>query len=210
MARLLILGENFPGCDLRYKGTYRAHPSYRDDLPESDDANQLFFWFVREAGEVGVVHCVQKACELVRAYERLDPPQTFDVIEVVRRTESPEIGKKYMGIDLSCCFNYSLLSWGLHFSQDIADRLRDSGACMRILPLLRLIEYCFVPRLNLNGLFDDWADAQLCLECMMSVQSTCPNLWESSELEFECVALWKVCADQGAVSTLKEHPSSKA
>lgn len=198
--RLLILGENLPGTDPRYRGTYRAHPYHCDALPDSHPANRLFFWFVQEGGELGIVHSLENARQLVRAYGRLDPPQNFDLVEVVQRGETPCVGTQWIGIDLSSDFNYSLLSWGLRGEEYVPSEWQPPESYKRVLPLVRLVEYYFRPRLNHNGLFDSEEEAAFCLDCMTSLQNCCPNLWEHEDMAFECVWLYLVSTEEVPIS----------
>lgn len=51
-------------------GNKRTHPHHCDQLPDSHKINQLFFWFLEEGGELGVLRNVDKAlrfAELARA-----------------------------------------------------------------------------------------------------------------------------------------------
>ena len=47
-----------------------------------------------------------------------------------------------------------------------------------------LVERHFKPLLNTNGLFDDYKTAKWCLDCMASIQTICPDWFESGENTF--------------------------
>ena len=141
-----------------------------------------------------MVHSLENAQRLVQVYRQIDPPQLFEVVEVVRETETPEVGTEFLGIDLSAEFNYSLLACAIEFHGR-----RDGPEDEIHLPcefpaLLRLLKAYFAPRLNGYGLFTTQQDASFCLECMIALQRFYPGLWESPEVNFECVGLYLVQA----------------
>jgi hypothetical protein len=173
----------------KYRGTFRPHPYYVDTLPDTHEVNQAFFWFLDEGGELGTVRDVKRAQKLVDAYRQLDPPQEFEIVEAIKPNKSPHYGEEFLGIDLSCGLNNSLLWCGL--------RLVGKGfGTRKIHPRLQLIEEQFIPMLNDNGLFDDLEAASLCLSRMLDIQRLHPNLFESDERsDFETVALYRVPRD---------------
>lgn len=192
MPRLLILGEPFPWVNPIYRGTYRHNPYHIDSLPDDHEVNRMFFWFCEEGGEVGVVHSLAKAQRLVQAYRQIDPPQFFEVVEVLRGTETPEVGTEFLGIDLSAEFNCSLLASAVVFHGRREGPEDDGHLPCGLSSLLRLLKAYFAPRLNGYGLFTTQQDASFCLECMIALQRFYPGLWESPEVNFECLGLYLV------------------
>src|SRR5215472_4294200 len=96
-----------------YRGTYRAHPTCCEGLPEDSEINKLFFWFLEEGGELGVVHDLSKALryvELLNAYP-LPGYSHFEVVEVTGGDEAPQVGGELLGFDVSSGYNNSLLWW---------------------------------------------------------------------------------------------------
>jgi hypothetical protein len=191
MAAILILGENLPLTASNYRGTYRCHPYHCDAVSDSHKANQAFFWFVEAGGEIGVVHDVAKALSLVAAYGELK--QRFEVIEVSQGRSTPVHNSEFLGVDLSCMFNYSLLASGLDFAPFHGASDRDDSLLQQIAPLIELVSRHYRPKLNSNGLFGNIEDAEHCLACMLALQRICPNLWEGEgSSDFRPVCLHRV------------------
>jgi len=192
MVDLLILCKP-TAADGPYRGTYRAVPYHIDGLPDDDPANQLFFWSIRGLQDEAVVHDLGRARELVQAYGRLDPPQHFEIVEVVAADSSPNLGTKLLGFDLSASAYYSLLFHGLDSllmeHEPLAHQL-DLFPVIR--PLMQLVWENFRPQLNDYWLFDTPDVAQFCLECMNALQQIRPHLWEDASVVFEVVGLWLV------------------
>ena len=193
LVNLLILnGPADPNCSGTYKGTFRAHPSYHSELPRDHAVNQAFYRFLELGGESGVIHDLEQARNIVSQYSHVDPPIQFSIVEAVSPLAAPILGRQFLGIDLSCGLGNSLLSWGLVLSSSAIDVEGDSIVAT-IEPLLRLIERYFKPLLNVNGLFDKADDAAFCLECMLSLQSLVPNLFENDEHSgFQPISLYLV------------------
>lgn len=175
-----------------YRGTDRMTPFYCERLAPDDEPNRLFFWYCSEGGELGVVHNFEKAKELVTVYRHLDPPQDFEIVEVVTGNSSPQSTGEFLGFDLSAGYSFSLLSWGLDLDQKLSQELLDDNARQVLFPLLLLIKSFFQPQLNNNGLFNDYDTANFCLACMMALQKIYPGLWENEQVEFEVIGLWKL------------------
>ncbi len=189
---LLILELEMTTQDRAYRGTYRASPSYCEELDADHEANQAFFWYCYEGDDPDIVHDLTKARELVAIYRRLDPPQRFEIVEVVVGNGSPTLDGQFLGFDVSADYYYSLLSWGLEIAKELSPDLVDEPARQILDPLLKLTQAFFQPQLNMNGLFDDYETARFCLECMLALQEIQPGLWENEEVAFEVVGLWKV------------------
>jgi hypothetical protein len=172
-----------------YRGTYRAHPYYCEEYPPEHEVNQAFFWFLSEGGERGVVHDIAQARGLVHIFTRHNVTQPFEVVEVTVGDEPPYAGKTFLGFDLSCGFNNSLLWWGLDLKgrNPRDESLRPLGA------LLSLVEEHFRPKLNANGLFDQFSIARFCLDCLIALQLMRPALWEMAGCsDYEVVGLYIV------------------
>lgn len=187
---LLILGGKASGYsegNPSYRGTYRAHPYYCDQFPESHEVNQVFLWFIEEGGELGVVHDMEKARNLVELYRKCTGEQ-FEVVEVTTERDPPFVGTDFLGFDLSCGFNNSLLWWGLDLQRQ-GHQMKDNERVLN--PLLRLVEEFFRPKLNSNGLFADCDTAAFCLECMTALQKIRPGLFEGNG-EYEVVGVYKL------------------
>ena len=124
---LLILGKTrHPEyVSLSYRGTSRFNPCYCEGLPEDHPANRAFFWFVDEGGELGVVHDLAKARNLVALYKALDPPQSFEIVEAIVGDEPPALSGEFLGFDLSCGFNNSLITTRLRVFKSPADMPED-------------------------------------------------------------------------------------
>jgi len=171
-----------------YRGTYRAHPTHCDTLPEADEINVLFSWFIEEGGELGVVSDIQKALRFAQLWNAyLSEPRHFEVVEVADGSTASEAHGTLMGFDISAGYNYSLLSWGLEVpmsAQELDWRVRD---------LYELLSRCYRSLLNSRGLFETPELAGLCLRSLRALQGFCPNLFESGNLdEFQVTGLYGV------------------
>ena len=190
--KLRILEDVTKNKNSMYRGTDRTAPFYNDKLDENHKVNQAFLWYCAEGGEFGIVSDLTKAEDLVNLYYQLTPPQYFEVVELTEKNQPPVTKGVFLGFDLSAGFNYSLLSWKLEFDQYIPAGLPENDLFFTLKPLLYLIKDFFQPKLNENGLFNDYDTAAFCLECMMTLQKLRPGLWENEDIEFEIVGLWKV------------------
>lgn len=186
---LLLNGPSSPnpGRNPLYRGTDRAHPTYCDSLPEEHEVNNLFFWFLEEGGESGVVHDLPKAkryAELLNLHVKGEP---FEVIEVADENAASTCGGQFVGFDLSCCYNNSLLQWGFN-----------SFPGLNTLPepiheLCELLNRCYRPQLNASGLFESYEVATSCLRSMIALQTLSANLFEGGDLkQFSVIGLYRV------------------
>jgi hypothetical protein len=171
-----------------YRGTYRAHPTHCDELPDHSEINQLFFWFLEEGGEPGMVRDLTKALRFAELWNaRLKQENRFEIMEVVDGDGPSESGGNFIGFDLSSGYNNSLLSWGLKLSvgtNQLAEPIRD---------LCDLLSRHYAPQLNGHGLFQDFEAASLCLRSMTALQGLSSNLFEGGDLkEFRPVGLYAV------------------
>jgi hypothetical protein len=177
---LLILNgpaHSRPGRNPLYRGTERAHPSYCYGLPDEHEINQLFFWFLEEGGELGVVHDVQKARRFAQLWNaRRTPPDQFEVIEVTDGNAPVREGT-FIGFDLSSGYNNSLLAPGL------AQITHPVDLSEPVLESYELISRNFAPQLNRHGLFDTFETADLCLRAMNALQQLSPNFFEWGDFQ---------------------------
>lgn len=174
-----------------YRGMDRATPTYYAGGNEEHPANQLFFWYLQQGGQSGVIHDIEHAAKLLEAYSKLDPPQYFEVIEITTHNKPPTLGGELLGFDLASG-SYSLLGWGLEIDRKLPLTMPQTDLYRVIFPLLTLVKEYFQPRLNQNGLFREYATATFCLECMIALQTIRPGLWEDSHTEFQVVGIWKI------------------
>ena len=115
---LLILGKPRDlayGARPGYRGTYRHHPYHRDDLPETDIANQLFQRFLTEGGESGIIHDIAFGRRLIQASLNAEPRGEFELVEVLPSEMTQCHDREFLGCDLSCGMSSSLLYLGLEF-----------------------------------------------------------------------------------------------
>jgi hypothetical protein len=188
---LLILNGDAdprPGKNPLYRGTYRAHPSHCDQLPDDHEINQLFFWFLEEGGELGVVHDAQKARRFAQLWNaRLTPPRHFEVIEVTDDDRPPLHGGTFLGFDLSSGYNNSLLVAGLRPMTHQIDLPEP------ILESYQLISQNFAPKLNRSGLLQTIETAESCRGAMIALQEHSPNFFEGGDLrDFRSVGLFAI------------------
>lgn len=197
--RLLILKQRIVPTGKPYEGTDREHPYYHDEFPEDHPVNQAFLWYVEESGEGVVVRDIRKALDLVKVYD-LYTGQKFEIVEVVYPHETPVVGSLLLGYDISYGYWTSLLSRGFRLEQLSEKELQNDPQMRVVDPLVVLIGKYFQPKLNERGLFSDSYTAEFCLNCMMALQKTCPNLWEEDDMVFEVIGLYKVELDIGTRS----------
>jgi len=184
-----------------YRGTYRAHPTFCDALPTDYEINRLFFWFLEEGGELGVVSNLSKALRFAELWNaRLSAPDLFEVVEVTDGQTSSETDTRLMGFDISAGYNYSLLSWGLQVPKGV-QRLD-----WRIQNLYELMSRYYRPQLNANGLFETADEAASCLGTLKALQGYSPDLFESGDLgEFRVNGLYRVLEKTQSPRSLREQ-----
>src|SRR6266700_2422623 len=154
-----------PSNNPLYRGTYRAHPSHCDELPDDHEINRLFFWFIEEGGQPGVVRELQKALRFANLWNaRLKESQHFEVVEVTDSNTASSQNGTFMGFDLSAGYNNSLLAEGLRQSTCV-HQLREP-----IRELWDLTCRHYAPQLNAVGLFHTIEIATLCLRSMIALQ----------------------------------------
>jgi hypothetical protein len=199
--KLLIAGTDpaaFTGTPHpMYRGTQRSWPQYQDQFPEEHEVNQAFLWYIREEYNLDFLEDLERARALVSAYKRYTG-QDFDLLEVTVGEEPPELGHNLLGFDISVGWE-SLLSNGLHLCRDYDDTeplYAELASFLRNLqPLLCLVERYFQPHLNDNVLFDDYATAKYCLDCVRSLESFMEDLFLDFDHEFQVLGLYKLETD---------------
>jgi len=169
----------------KYRGTYRSHPTHCGELSDDSEINELFFWFLEEGGELGVVHNSAKAFRFAQLWNsRIAGNSRFEVIEATD-SNRPESGGQFIGVDLSAGYNNSLLSCGLKLCSEVSHLAASIGE------LCGLVSRHFSPELNESGLFQNFEIASFCLRSMIALQDLSPNLFEGGDLrEFQCVSLY--------------------
>lgn len=200
--KLLILdGPRHPGPNYSptYRGTARRHPSHCDAVPDDHEINKLFFWFLEEGGELGVVRDVPKALRLAELWNaRLPKEGRFEVVEVTDANTPPESSGLFLGFDLSAGYNNSLLEWGLKTFAAV------SRLPMPIREFSGLVSRHYAPQLNAQGLFQTAELATLCLRSLWALQDLSPNMFEGTDLrEFKVIAL---CAIPTPVAPQSGNP----
>lgn len=191
MKLLILNGPRSPqlrGHCPPYRGTYRAHPTHCDEVPDDHEINRLFFWFLEEGGELGVVRDCSKALRFAELWNaRAEQEGRFEVLEVEEGDAPPESGGHFIGFDLSSGYNSSLLAWGLDLTPGVS-QLKEP-----IRELCGLLSRYYAPQLNGQGLFQSREVAVLCLRAMIALQDLSPNLFEGGNLrEFRTVGLYAI------------------
>lgn len=191
-----------------YRGTYRAHPTYCEAVQKDHEINKLFFWFLEEGGESGLVHDLTKALrytELLNMHLSEFKPAFahFELIEVTDGHTPARAKGRLMGFDLSAGYNDSLLwSWGpstLSKAPAFVERNGNTSPSTStfakpVLVLDDFIHRFYTPHLNRNGLFHTPATASECLGAMDALQQLCPNFYEGEDLKatFSIVGVYLV------------------
>ncbi len=184
-----------PGRNPLYRGTCRAHPSHCDELPDDHEINTLFFWFLEEGGELGVVQNASKAIRFAELWNKhLKETDRFEVVEVTDGEANLQSSGRFIGFDLSAGYNNSLLSWGLkQFAA--ANKLTEP-----VRSLCDLLVRHYAPQLNGQGLFQTIEIASLCIRDMRALQTIFPNLFEGGDLsEFKPVGLYSIAQQNGGL-----------
>lgn len=187
---IMILGHPLRrGLDMSqaYRGTYRSHPTFCRNHAEGDEVNRLFFWFLDEGGESGVVHDVARALRYAQLLNEQHDGERFEVVELVEpeaiEPEAP--GRLLLGFDASLGFATSLLVTGLRSFAPV-NRL-----AWEIVEIADLITRFYAPQLNAQGLFQTPEMAALCIKSMMALQRLHPNLYEGDD-RFRAIAVFLV------------------
>jgi hypothetical protein len=188
--KLLILdGPRDPRCACsNYRGTYRAHPTFCDALPENDEINKLFFWFLEVGGELGVVDNLDKALRFAALWNKqVTRPGNFEVVEVTSGKVPPESGGGFLGYDLSAGYNNSLLRSGLKSGT------RPGTVSDSVWQAWESTKTSFTHALNDAGLFQTSQLANDCLEAMAKIQDASPGFFEGCDFRrFEVTGVYLV------------------
>ena len=181
-----------------YHGTYRAHPTYCETLPEGHEINRLFFWFLQTGSELGVVEDAKKALRFAELWNtQLTGQGRFEVVEVTDGDSGSESGGTFMGFDLSAGYNNSLLRCGLKSGA------RPAGISQSVWDDWELIRRSYIPQLNSAGLFGTVVTASDCLQSMIALQDTSANFFEGGDLRrFQVTGLYLVSGNTGMDGTL--------
>jgi hypothetical protein len=158
-----------------YRGTDRKEPTYCDSVPDGDEINQLFRWYV---AQVGAVHDLAKARRYAALCNMYFPGQYFEVVEVTKGDTAPTSDRQFLGFDISL--------GGCGDSLIFTSLLAGPSASIPEEPILilsDLIRRYFTPRLNQFGLFQTFDDATYCRKVMIALQSFHPGLYEGGSLD---------------------------
>ena len=187
---LLILGpttghSNNPA----YRGADRAVPSYCDALPEDHEINRLFYWYLEEGGEYGLVHDFAKARRFAELWDQQPGGDRYEVVEVTEGNGASVGGGKFLGFDMSAGYGNSFLGGGV--LSMVPTQARGPGDPLSTLHELLIAH--FAPRLNSNALFTTYDDAEFCLRVIRALNNLWPNSFEGTDLsEFHVVGLYKL------------------
>jgi hypothetical protein len=193
---LLILKKNLgPGADAAaaYRGTERARPVHFRNLPDTHMANQLFFWFLEEGGERGVVHDLKRAKQLAGLLNLFGDSVFFEVVQVgTERATTPGRGG-FLGFDVSAGFNNSVIrGFVLHDPGGSVPNTPsvDDGPAGELSSLHRRF---FLPKLNDHRIFQHYDDADFCLRTARALNTLRPGLIEGTDLsEYAVTSVYKV------------------
>lgn len=195
---LLILREpsQYPEPGHHYRGTDREGPQYVTELPEEHPANQVFLRYLDAVGRDQLLHDKAQARSIVEAYGQLDPPQTFEIVEVTRDDQEPALPGELLGYDVAALSgSMSLIKGGLDLDQLKAYQA-DPAAVEPLMPLIALVTEHFRPQFNAFGLFRDYATAEFCYACIVALYRLRPALsmgWELDSAEhWTVLGVWRV------------------
>lgn len=172
--KIRILGDTYITSNTAYRGLYREEPQYK----EEQELFAFWDWYASEAGNGGYVSDVEKANKLVNSYA--NHGLNYDII----RIEEEEISTNdyFLGIDIcSKGGGYSLIASGLEDSNENKTELHY---------IFELIKNYFKPKLNKNGLFEIYKDANLFLQVISEIQRIRPEMIE--EDAFQIYYLYKM------------------
>jgi hypothetical protein len=161
--KLFVLGRSFGHP--AYRGTDRDDPDYQDHLNRSHPANQAFLRYIHNSPHgTGPVEDPEVACDLIRQFQRLEPSQSFELVEAVTGIDHPESGGALLGYDVTERVARSILTHGLWYPgapEGYPYQHRPEP------PECRLFHLYFAPLLNEHILFADKAAADFCRECVV-------------------------------------------
>ena len=187
--KLLILQKPLPNGTPVYRGTERSEPYYVDTQDADQPINLAFLRYtkIRYSNYEYNTQTIFDLHQIINLYRQLNPPQIYELVEVTENTEASIVCTAFLGFDISYLFDDSLLHNRLSICQDM---LFNENIDKIIHPLKCLVENYFQPRLNKDGLFSNYTDANFCLECMMALQGIRRNLWAASDELYRVVGIW--------------------
>jgi hypothetical protein len=193
--KLLLKGQPIFKClPPEYRGIAREFPCYAFEAEKNHPANQAYFLYLELRDNDGFLHDITGAREIVKAYEGLTPPESYEIIEVTENKESPEsVENLFLGYDLAYGGD-SLVAAIISQYRELNEPSRIKGFPRYVLLFDRLIAEHFKPKLNKYLLFDSYETAEFCLECMMSIFELEPQFYEPGE--YIVVGVYKVNADR--------------
>ncbi len=162
------IGQDSPN----YRGTYREEPTFQDGLPETALINQGFLAYLQYYTDDKVVS-KEQAIALAKLYQErghIFEVVGYEVCQTEERMDENEVAL-LLGYDINIGLNWSLLFQGLTWKTFLPPQ----G------PLLQLIERYFKPRLNANGLFGCFSDAQFFTDVIKSYSEVFPGSFESEQ-----------------------------
>ena len=173
--------------DRNYLGIRRVWDEHQERFGKAEPGPEEIEDTRRLGWSPSVVRDIAEARWLVEAfrnYAGLD----FEIIEITKGRAEPTIGGKFLGYDLSASYDESFLKYGLEERPlEIHDDHIPGDPYKKPLAhaVLVLTEKYFGPRLNANGLFDDYNEAAFCLKCMVAIPFISPESYEQEDTEGE-------------------------
>lgn len=190
---------------IRYRGTFSDVPTLGTFAPGAGTANEELFRVFMDLhdrypdDELPLIHDLDTAIHMTGLLARYEPGHQYEIVELTAHDAKPEIGRRLIGYDVSIGYNLSLV-WivfiayeappeGAPIEGEWPEELKD------IRPFIDLMYAYFCPKLNADGLFSTFADAEFFLRCARAQNHFHPDLWESRTLleEFEVVGFYEVC-----------------
>jgi hypothetical protein len=189
MARLLILDGAIHKENAHYRGVHRFEPFYVEELDMDHELNQSINRYLRGRwnenefkGYVADLALIKDLLQKYAQYKQFTDGRKFELIEVTRAQEPPEIGTYFLGYDIAWQYSNSLLSafqlvGSLQGYTPNANRRWDDETTLRY-PLMAVIANYFEPQLNDNRLFNDYHTATFCLDCMTALRAIDPLIYD--------------------------------
>jgi hypothetical protein len=185
---LIVLGSPIgPYQNPAYRGVDRAHAWNCDALPKDHEINVLFYWYLEEGGEFGLVHDFAKARRFAELWNERLGSDRFEIVEVTEDNAAPVGVGELLGFDIAAGYHFSLAG----VARMDLDQLKDVDKSQRT--LLELLIAHFASTFNSKLLFETYEDAALCLRVMRVLNALWPNSFEEGDLsEFKVLGLYRV------------------